>query len=59
MAISEKNRSRFEGIGLEAIRRELAVGNSYYLPIDPESQREAREWVAEKLEEARRESIRS
>lgn len=54
MTVSDKNRARFEAIGLSAIRRELAVGNSFYLPIDAESQREAREWVVEKLDEGRR-----
>jgi hypothetical protein len=55
MTISDRNRAQFEAIGLSAIRRELAVGNNYYLPIDAESQRQAREWVNEKLEEQRRE----
>jgi hypothetical protein len=36
--------------GLEAIRRELTVGNNFYLPIDPVMQSEAKEWVAEQEE---------
>ena len=51
MPVSEKNRKRFEGIGLGAIRRELTVGNNFYLPIDPAMQAEAREWVAERERE--------
>ena len=47
MPISEKNRKRFEGIGLDFIRRELTVGNNFYLPIDPAMQNDAKEWVAE------------
>ncbi len=53
MAISEKNRKRFEGIGFEAVRRELAVGNNHYLPIDATAQAEAREWIAEQEKEIR------
>jgi hypothetical protein len=53
MPVSEKNRKRFEGIGLEAIRRELTVGNNFYLPIDPAMQAEAREWVEEQEEKIR------
>jgi hypothetical protein len=41
MPVSEKNRKRFEGIGLEMIRRELTVGNVYYLPLDAAAQAEA------------------
>jgi hypothetical protein len=51
MPISEKNRRRFEGIGFEAVRRELTAGYSRYLPIDATSQAEAKEWVAEKEKE--------
>ncbi len=50
MPISEKNRKRFEGIGLDFIRRELTVGNNFYLPIDPAMQNDAKEWVAEQEE---------
>ena len=53
MSVSEKNRKRFEGIGFEAVRRELTVGNNYYLPIDANAQAEAKEWVAEKEKEIR------
>jgi hypothetical protein len=50
VTISDTNRKRFEGIGLEPIRRELTFGNNYYLPIDPAMQSEAKEWVAEQEE---------
>ena len=53
MTVSEKNRKLFEGVGLEFIRRELTVGNNYYIPIDPPTQAEAREWVAEQEKEIR------
>ena len=53
MTVSEKNRKLFEGVGLEFIRRELTVGNNYYIPIDPPTQAEAREWVAEREKEIR------
>lgn len=53
MTVSEKNRRFFEGVGLEAIRREVTVGNNYYIPIDPAMQAEAREWVAEREQEIR------
>ena len=53
MTVSEKNRRFFEGVGLEAIRREVTVGNHYYIPIDPATQAEAREWVAEREQEIR------
>jgi hypothetical protein len=42
-----------EGIGLEAIRRELTVGNNFYLPIDPVMQAEAKEWVKEQEQKIR------
>ena len=47
MAISENNRERFEGVGLEKIRRELTVGDYHYIPVDGTTQAEAREWAAE------------
>ena len=47
MAISENNRERFEGVGLEKIRRELTVGDYHYIPVDDTTQAEAREWAAE------------
>jgi t-SNARE complex subunit (syntaxin) len=53
MTISDKNRKLFEGIGFEAIRREVTLGNNYYLPIDQAAQAEAREWVAEQEEKNR------
>ena len=34
-------------IGLEFIKRQLTVGNNYYIPINTATQAEAREWVAE------------
>ena len=46
MTISDKNRKRFEGIGLEFIKRELTVGNSFYMQTI-EARGEAEEWVAE------------
>jgi hypothetical protein len=51
VTISDTNRKRFEGIGLEAIRRELTIGNNFYLPIDPVMHVEAQEWVAERERE--------
>jgi hypothetical protein len=60
VTISDKNRKRFEGIGLEFIRREITVGNNYYIPIDSATQAEAREWVAEQDDKNREaERIRS
>jgi hypothetical protein len=53
VTISDKNRKRFEGIGLEFIKRELTVGNQYYIPIDAPTQAEAREWVAEQEKKIR------
>jgi hypothetical protein len=53
MPVSEKNRKRFEGIGLEMIKRELTVGNNYCIPMDAATQAEAREWVAEREKEIR------
>jgi hypothetical protein len=50
VTISDHNRKRFEGIGLDFIRRELTVGNNFYLPIDPAMQNDAKEWVAEQEE---------
>jgi hypothetical protein len=49
VTISDKNRKRFEGIGLEFIKRELTVGNSYYLRT-PEECGEGQEWVSEQEE---------
>jgi hypothetical protein len=46
MAISDESCARFEGIGVEPIRRELAVGNVFYLH-GPEMRRQAQEWVVE------------
>ena len=57
MPVSEKNRKLFHGIGLDAIRREVTVGNNYYLPIDEKTQAEAREWIIEcekEIQEAER-----
>jgi hypothetical protein len=48
--ISEASRKRFEDIGLELIKRELAVGNSYCIRSLDESA-EAQEWVAEQERE--------
>ena len=59
MAISENNRKRFEGIGLEKIRRELTVGDYHYIPVDDTTQAEAREWAAEqeaKLEKEKKDA---
>jgi hypothetical protein len=55
MAISEKNRRYFEGVGLEVIRREVTVGYQHYIPIDAATQAEAREWVAEQESKNREE----
>jgi hypothetical protein len=57
MPISENNRKRFEGIGFEVVRREVTVGNVFYLPFDPASQAEAKEWVAEREREIREAEI--
>jgi hypothetical protein len=54
VTISDKNRKRFEGIGLEYIRRELTVGNHQYIPIDAPTQAEAREWVVEQEDKIRK-----
>jgi hypothetical protein len=53
VTISDKNRKRFEGIGLEMIRREVTVGNQFYIPIDAATQAEAREWVDEQERQLR------
>jgi hypothetical protein len=53
VTISDKNRKRFEGIGLEYIKRELTVGNSFYLQTEAERS-EAQEWVAEQEEKIRK-----
>jgi hypothetical protein len=53
VTISDKNRKLFIGVGLEAIRRELTVGNNYHLPTDLASQAAAREWVEEQEREIR------
>ena len=50
MAISENNRKRFEGVGLEKIRCELTVGDYHYIPINDTTRAEAREWAASKSE---------
>ena len=52
MTVSDTNRKRFEGIGLDHIRRELTVGNSYYIKTT-EARGEAEEWVAEQEEKIR------
>jgi hypothetical protein len=44
--ISDANRKRFEGIGLDQIKRELAVGNAYYLS-DEQTRAAAEEWATE------------
>jgi hypothetical protein len=49
MPISDSNRARFEGIGLDLIRRELSVGSAQFVQIDDDSRRQAREWVTEQL----------
>jgi hypothetical protein len=54
MAIPEQDRARLEAIGFTAVRRELEVGNVYYLHGDVQ-RRQAREWVAEKEAEAEQE----
>jgi hypothetical protein len=51
--ISEKNRKYFEGIGLDAIKREPTLGNNFYISIDAATQAEAKEWVAEQEEKKR------
>jgi hypothetical protein len=53
VTISDKNRKRFEGIGLEYIKRELTVGNSYYMNTIEENA-EAQEWVAGQEEKSAR-----
>jgi hypothetical protein len=53
VTISVKNRKRFEGIGLDHIKRELTVGNSYYMQTT-EARGEAEEWVAEQEEKIRK-----
>jgi hypothetical protein len=51
MTVSENNRKRFEGVGLEVIRREVTVGDYHYIPVDDATRAEAREWVAERERE--------
>jgi hypothetical protein len=46
MAISSQNRTRFEGIGLDAVRHELGVGYVKFL-IGDEQRQQAGEWLAE------------
>ena len=53
MAVSEKNRNLFEGVGLEMIRRELTVGDYHYIPVDDATRNETREWVAEQESQIR------
>jgi hypothetical protein len=53
MTVSDKNRKFFEGVGLDAISREVTVGFHKYIPIDAATQAEAREWVAEREKEIR------
>jgi hypothetical protein len=52
VTISDESRKFFEGIGLEFIKRELTVGNSFYMQT-VEERSEAQEWVAE--QDAKRE----
>jgi hypothetical protein len=53
MTVSDKNRNFFEGVGLDAISREVTVGFHKYIPIDAATQAEAREWVSEREKEIR------
>jgi len=55
MAIPDRDRSRYEAIGLTAIRRELEVGNVQYLHGDVQ-RRQAREWVDEETAKAEKET---
>jgi hypothetical protein len=48
MAIPDRDRARYEAIGLHAIRRELEVGNVQYLHGAVQRE-QAREWVAEQV----------
>ena len=54
MAIPDRDRSRYEAIGLTAIRRELEVGNVQYLHGEVQ-RRQAREWVVEQEAKAQEE----
>ena len=42
MPISDVNRARFQGIGLEQVKRKLTVCNYAYIPIDVQTRAEAR-----------------
>ena len=53
MAISERNRRLFEGVGFEVIRRELTIGGVQYIPIDDATRAEAQEWVTAREKERR------
>jgi hypothetical protein len=58
MAIPDRDRSRYEAIGLTAIRRELEVGNVQYLHGEVQ-RRQAREWVVEEVAKAEKETKRA
>ena len=54
MVISDKYRARFEGIGLDEIRRELWANSNEYLHGE-EQRSQASEWVAEQEAELKNE----
>jgi DNA transposition AAA+ family ATPase len=54
MAISDENRARFEGIGFEHIKRDVATGGVAYLGIGT-VRAEAKEWVEEQEAKSQRE----
>ena len=47
MLVSEDNKGRVQGIGLDEIRRELVIGNFPNIPIYETTRAEALEWGSE------------
>jgi len=45
MPISDLNRARFEGIGIDLIRRDLAAGGTAYIGRRQNDRLEAEKWV--------------
>jgi hypothetical protein len=54
MAVSERNRTRFSAIGLDAVRREVVTGTVTFLGISDDERAQAREWVEQQEAELRR-----